>query len=313
MPERRQRVAGLIAAAVVLAAIVGYVVGHSRSPHRPPPEKILTASAGGVLLNYPSSWRPVATVPAIAGLGIARPLALAPGGDSNQAALVAGELSGTGPTPLPQTFVALIRRVPETEVVNVLGNQVYRYSRLSVTGFPHELTLYAVPNAGGAVTVLACYASASQVAEMRTCDRIVATLTLANQSQSYDLTPNVAYAQQLSASIGVLNGQRVALRAQMGSAATPATLRRTATALASAFASAAVSLARLEPSFIATQAQAVLAASARRARAAYAALAAAAAEENAVALAAARNQVYEAEAGVDRALENFALLGYKAS
>jgi len=256
----------------VVIAIVGYLVGHGRS-HSASAERMLTASAANVLLEYPSRWQPASATPAIPGLSISRSIALAPGGDPKHAGLVAGRLLGGEPSALPRPFTALLRKLPDTEVVDLLGNQAYRYAHLSVPGFEPELTLYTIPSPGGDATALACYAASGYGGEMRTCERIVATLTLVGQSQSYDLTPNATYAHQLSASIGRLDQQRLALRADMGTRATFSTIQRAASRLASLFASAAESLSALEPPLAAGRAQATLAASLLAARDAYTAFA----------------------------------------
>jgi hypothetical protein len=297
---------------LVAAAIVGYLAGHSHSSGASG-EKTLTVSAANVLLAYPSGWRRAAAVPEIPGLPMAHAVALAPHGDVAQAGLLAGELPGGEASPLPGPFVARLRQLPDTEVVGLVEIQAYKYAGLSVPGFDRNLTLYAIPNPGGDGTVLACYSSAAFSAYMRTCQQIVATLTLVGRSQLYELTPEPTYARQLSGLLGVLNAQRVAMRRELGARATPTTVARLAARLAEGFANAAASLSALEPPQATGQAQSTLSAALSHAREAYAALAAAAADESTARFALARRQVYEAEAGVDHALEGFALLGYAQS
>jgi hypothetical protein len=173
------------------------------------------------------------------------------------------------------------------------------------------LSLYMIPNPGGNPTAVACYALTAFSADMRACEQIVAKLTLVGQPPSYDLNPESGYARRLSTSIGVLDGQRVALRREMRPGAAPATVQSLATRLAAGFANAAASLALLEPPSATYQAQATLSRSILRTRDAYAALAAAATAENPSRSATARRQVYEAETSVNAVLESFALLGYR--
>jgi hypothetical protein len=300
----------LLATAVIGIVIIGYVVGHSRSQGAPA-EKVLTASAGNVLLTYPVAWRAAVAAPEIKGLAIAHPLVLAPGGDATQAGLVAGALGGGEAAPLPRPLIALMRALPETAVVDLLGSQAYRYAHVNLAGFDRDLTLYAIPNPSGEETVLACYATASLTAYMRTCEHIVASLALLGQSQTYDLTPNPSYARELSASVAALDQQRSSLRREMAVRATTAAARAAATRLASAYAGAATSISKLEPPSAASAAQATLTRSILQASAAYKPFATAVAEENATGLTAARKQVDEAETGVQGALEEFALLGYQ--
>ncbi len=300
-----------MAPVLVVVAIFGYMTGHGRS-HVASGGKSRTIYATSVLLDYPSDWQSTAATSGIPGLSIAHPVVLAPEGDSAHAGLIAGQLPAGEPSPLPERFIDRIGRLSDTGVVDLPETQAYRYARLSIPGFNRTLSLYAIPNPGGNPTVLACYASAGFSAYMRTCEQIVATLTLVGQQPSYDLAPEPGYARRLSASIGVLDAQRDASRREMRQGASLPTVQRGATRLAAGFANAAASLSLLEPSlFATTQAQAALSRSILRTRDAYTALAAAATAESPSRFAVARRQVYEAEAGVNAMLENFALLGYR--
>jgi hypothetical protein len=236
---------------------------------------------------------------------------LAPGGEASHAGLVAGQLAGGEASPLPPSFVASMSRLPTTAVVDLLEVQAYRYAQLAIPGFSQSLTLYAIPNPAGNETVLACYAAAAFSEELRQCDQIVATVTLAGQAQSYDLTPVPAYARELSSSIAGLNGQRLDLRRMMGSGASPAAVAALAGRLAARFAETGAGLSTLDPSLVARRAQAALSKAIVGARRAYTALAAAAGSPSRSQLA--RQQVYEAEAAVNAALADFSLLGYDQS
>ncbi|HEY5044407.1 MAG TPA: hypothetical protein VII53_00960 [Solirubrobacteraceae bacterium] len=296
---------------LAVVAILGFVAGHDRS-HAASGEKSRRILGGSVLLEYPSDWEPVASASGIPGLSIAHPVVLAPGGDAANAGLITGQLAGGEPSPLPERFMTRVRKPPDAEVVDLPETQAYRYARLSIQGFDQMLSIYAIPNPGGNPTILACYASVALSAYMRTCEQIVATLTLVGQQPSYDLAPEPGYARRLSASIGALDAQRDALRREMRQGASLFTVQRGAARLAAGFANAAASLSLLEPSLFATaQAQAALSRSILRARDAYTALAAAATAESPSRFAVARRQVYEAETSINAALESFALLGYR--
>jgi hypothetical protein len=298
----------MLAVGLVAAAIGGYIAGHTHA--RTSTEGSRSAAIAGVLLDYPANWTAPSRAPEIQGLAISHPLVLAPGGDGTRAALIAGELPGGGPTPLPQPFVALLRAVPQTEVVELLGNQAFRYGHVQLSGYPGQLTVYALPDPGGEVTVLACSAGADQGDLLGTCERIVSTITLVKQSQGYDLRPSAAYARGLADVLRTLGERRSASRAQMTPGASPAALQRSATALAGDFADAAAAVGSLEPSLIAARAQQTLISALQQAQRAYLAFAAAVPGGNA-ALTPARASVYEGERGVDEALQNFALLGYR--
>jgi hypothetical protein len=296
---------------LVLAAVLGYVAGH-RHARAAPREPLLTASVGGVLLNAPAHWRPAASAPEIPGLAVRHPVAFAPEGNPSQAGLLAGTLPPGHASPLPSQLLARLRQRPTTAIVSLQEAQAYRYTALSIPGYERSVTLFVVPNPGGDATALACFATPAQSAQLEACQRSVATLTLAGRSQTYDLTPRPEYAQRLGASITALNAQRASLRAQMTSGASPRSVQRAAAQLESAFAHTAASLSELEPSLATGPAQAALSGAVLRARAAYAALASAAGARDEGLFASARGQVERAEAGVDRALEGFTLLGYRA-
>jgi hypothetical protein len=299
-----------LAPILVAVAIFGYLAGHRHVPAASG-ETTRTASGASTLLEYPSSWRQVAAAVPIPGMSIARPLLLAPGGDSAHAGLLSGQLAGGGPSPLPARFLALMRGIPHVEVVDLLDGQAYRYSRLSLPGYDRILALYVIPNAEESSTVLACYAAKESAAYLPQCEQIVAKLTLIGQSSTYELTPDTTYAHRLGALVEGLNRERLTLRREMLDAA-PAAVRNLATTLADRFANVAASLSVLESPLVAGPAQAALAGSILRARGAYAALAAAAGVQSPSRFATASRQVDEAETSIDTALESFALLGYRA-
>lgn len=296
---------------LVAVAFLGYQVGHNRS-HAAPAVKNHTISTASISLTYPPNWRPAAAAPTIPGLSLAHSVVLAPDGDAAHAGLITGQLPANEPSPLPGRFLAAIGSLPNTEVVDLVETQSYRYGRLHVHGFDRTLSLFTIPNPGSDPTALLCYASASFSAELRTCEQIVAKLAVVGQPPSYDLVPESGYAGRLSASIGALDEQRVKLRSEMSSGVAPKTVQRLATRLAAGFAHTAASLLLLEqPSLAAGQEQAALSRSLLRARDAYTALAAAATSESPSRVAVAQKQVSEAEANINTVLESFALLGYR--
>lgn len=297
---------------LVVVAIIGYLVGFHRAPATSVAasgEKTRIASGAGVLLEYPSTWHPAAHAPVIPGLAIAHPLLLAPGGDPARAGLLSGQLPVGEPSPLPRQFLALVRGIPHTEVSDLLEVQAYSYSQMSISGYDRTLDIYVIPRPGGNPTALVCYASKGFSTYLRQCEQILAKLTLVGQSPS-ELKPDAGYAGRLGGLIRVLDSERLTLRGEMRRAPAPAAMGRLATALAGQFATAAASLAALEPPLAAGPAQAALAASILHARDTYRTLAAAGTAETVASYDAARGQVDAAEAGVDTALESFALLGY---
>jgi hypothetical protein len=298
----------LAAPILIIVALLGYLAGHGRSAAAPPPpvEKTRTISAATVTLDYPAGWQTASAAPKIPGLSLAHATVVAPEGEATQAGLVTGQLPAGEPSPLPSGFVAKLHALPHTEVVSLPETQAYRYTQLNISGFALPLTLYAIPDPGGHPTAVACYATNSLAAFMRTCELIAARLKLAVQAQSYVLTPDSAYARQVSALLGPVSAARAMLRRETGSQPAPAVVQR----LEGAIAQAATSLSALQPPPAAGQAQAALSNALWRARDAYAALAAATGTGSPGAYSAAQARVSTAEASVDAALGSFALLGY---
>ena len=313
MESSRRTVPPVVIPVLLAVAIAAYLIGSHRSsaPSSPTGSGALAgetriASGSSVLLEYPAAWQTSGTTPVLAGLPIEHPLLLVPGGHASEAGLLSGQLPAGQPSPLPASFVALIHVVPRTEVVSLGNGEAYRYS--AITGYQRTLDVYVVPAAGASATALVCYAASGYSSYLRQCEQIVAKATVVAQS-SYSLSPDATYANQLNGLISGLDKERVTLRAQMR--AKPESVATLATRLAAGFARTSAAVAALEPPLPASAAQAALAGSLQDAHDAYTALAVAAGEP--VGYASAEPKVNAAEAAVDAALENFALLGYQQS
>jgi hypothetical protein len=310
MPYRRPALPVLVIPVLLAVAVLGYLAGHTHShsaaPQRPP----RAVTSGNVVLDYPAGWRAVSADARIPNLTLTRPSAIAPGGAVASAGLLVGTLPSGELAPLPRAFVAKLRRAPSTEIVNLLEVQAYRYARLSVPGFDKVLSLFVIPNRGGAPTALACYAPSASSAYMLACERSVAAATVTGQLQGYQLTPDPTYAAQISAAIAALDRVRVSLKHDLSPKVSAATAQQLARRLASGYSVASSALAVLEPSAEAAPVQAALAGAINKARAGYDALAAAAGEQDVSAYETAQRDIAAAETDVDQALESFALLGY---
>ncbi|MGA2319710.1 MAG: hypothetical protein ABSG95_03065 [Solirubrobacteraceae bacterium] len=307
--EATRSLPAIVAPILVAAALLGYLAGHQASPAS---LRVTTRTAFGanISLEYPQGWQQASGAPGIPGLTLTHPLLLAPGGQAAQAGLLSGELPAGETSPLPASFLALLPAAPETEVVNLLDSQAYRYSHMSIPGYARTLDLYVAPDPGGNPTAVACYASAALSAALSACERMVSTITVQGQSHSYQLDPEPVYARRLGAVIGALDRERLAVRREMSQRPSPAAVSGLATTIAGSFNAAAASLSGLEPPLAAGPAQAELATTLLRARDTYQALAAAAGAGSPAGYAPAQNQVNEAEAKVNSALESFVLLGY---
>jgi hypothetical protein len=300
LPARRAIIPLLVA-----IAVIGYLVGHSRSS-RPEPQRI--AGTAKVLIEYPVGWAAVARGPSIPGLALDRAQRFAPRGGA--AGLVVGLLPANEPGPLPAGFLERVRRQPQISIVDLAEAQAYRYAQLRVRGVNGALTIFVIPNPEGQSTALACYASTGGSSFTRACEGAVASATISGQAQSYQLTPEAAYAATVSAAIATLDRLRASLTNELRPHVSAATAEALARRLGDAYAAARTSLERVEPPRVAGPAGAALVSALARATSGYQALAAAAAESSQSAYADARSRIAAAEHAVDRALENLVLLGY---
>jgi hypothetical protein len=309
-----RRLLVLPAVALVLAALLGYLLGHqpARSPARAS-EPTSTTSVAGVLLQVPDRWRSGADSHEVPGLELRDAVSFAPGANAAGAGLLVGALPSGQPSPLPSALLARLRRQPTTSVVELQEAQAYRYTDLSIAGSSDSVAIYVVPSPGSEPIALACYASPAQLAELAACEHIVATLTLAGRSQSYDLTPQPEYAQQLSAAVATLDASRSALRTRMSATTSTVHVQQLAESLAGAFAQAARALSGLETTLTNGAAQSALSGAILQARAAYMALAKAAARRDVAAYGVARGRVEAAESAVNSALQAYSLLGYRSA
>jgi hypothetical protein len=303
---------GLLTVAVLVligAAILGYKVGHGH-PSSASGGHARPAFAGSLLLEYSPGWRQAGTPRAIPGLPLTEPVVYAPEGNSARAGLISGQLPGATPAPLPASLLGRLHVLPDTQVVNFVETEGYRYSEVHLPGLELMLTIYAIPSSVGNTTVLACYAAAGFSAELRTCESTASTLRLAGQQHSFNLAPEPAYAAKVSALVGALDRERLRVREEMSRRATLDTVQQLARHLTASLASAAAALSSLEAPPAAGQAQAALSRAILQAKAAYTALGSSAQARELASYEVAQKQVYDAEGVIDTALESYALLGY---
>jgi hypothetical protein len=309
-----------IVAVLVLmtVAIVGYLDGHGRASTTTV-ERTREASNAVTVVNYNSAsgWGPASAAPAIPGLSVAQPLILGPGGQAAQAGLIVGRLLDSEFGPVPPQFLTALKAPADTEVVDLLNTQAYRYSGLVLARSGLALTLYTIPTSATSTTAIVCYARAGFSDYLQACERLVATLTIAGASPQVEvrtyqsLSPQLAYGRQVSAIAARVHALLGSLRPQLREGASRTTAITAATRLAGGLAGAAASLGALHPPPAAARAQGSLAESLARAHEGYAALQAALSDENSGQYAAALSQIYAAEASLSGSLRDFSLLAYK--
>ena len=303
---------------LLTVAIVGYLDGHGHSSG-PPVERSREASNVATVINYDaaSGWRPASAAPSIPGLAIAQPLVVAPGGDGARTGLIVGKMLGSEFGPVPPQLLAQVRQPPDTQVVDLLNTQAYRYSGLTITRSGMALTLYTIPTSATSTTAIVCYAQAGSSGGLQACERLAGTLTIATPSPQVEertyqsLTPQLAFGKRISAMAARVQALLGTIRPELRQGASRAASAAAARRLAGGLAGAAGSLSGVSPPPAAARAQGSLSESLARAREAYSALAAALGSGDESAYSAALTQVYAAEASLSSALKNFGLLAYK--
>ncbi len=295
-------------------AVLGYLTGTrhvSGSGSTPQPPAMRAALGTSVGVEYPLGWNEAATGPAIPGLTLKGLLRLQAGPGGSEAGLEAGTVAGTAPSPLPPGIRARLRNIPRAEVVSLVALQAIRYPDVRLTGYRQRLELYAIPGQANGEAILACHAPASEVTVLEQCERIVSSVSLAGQSTS-DVTPDGAYGRRLAGIVAGVERARRAARARMSRSGAVQSLAASSASLAARFLHGAGSLGNLDAPPVAGAAQVALARAMIAAGGAYGALGQAARKRSPGRYQAARLRVQRAERSVDRALENFALLGYAA-
>jgi hypothetical protein len=298
---------------LIAFAVAGYLAGNRHASASSGPafgKSARFASVGTTQLEYPAGWQQQTATTGVPGLPLASSLLLTPVDGASQAGLLVGELAGGGPSPLPSSFLSLLHDAPRTEVLDVPGGQIYAYSGLYISGFAKTLEVFVIPNLSGQQdTAFACYAG-STAPMLKQCEQIVASFSLIGQPQ-YDLSPDASYARTLGTLLHALQRERTALRARLGQRLMPAAAGVLASTLATHFQAAAKTLRDVEAPPLASVAASALAGAEAHAGDAYSSLAQAIKLESNSQYVAALDEIQRAEAGVNSALESFALLGYK--
>ena len=302
---------------LLTVAIVGYLDGHGHSSGAQV-ERSREASNAVTVINYDaaSGWLAAPRAPAIPGLAVAQPLVVGPGGDGARAGLIVGKMLGSEFGPVPPQLLAGVRQPPDTQVVDLLNTQAYRYSGLSIKSSGMALTLYTIPTSSASTTAIVCYAKSGSAGDLRACERLAGTLTIATSSPQVEvrtyqsLTPQLAFGKQISAVAARVQTLLSTLRPELRQGASRADSAAVARRLAGGLAGAAGSLAAVSPPPAAARAQGSLSESLAHAHEAYSALAASLESGDESAYATAMTQVYDAEASLSAALRNFRLLAY---
>ncbi|MEA2409903.1 MAG: serine/threonine kinase PknH [Thermoleophilaceae bacterium] len=235
-------IAGIVVAVIVLA-VVGYLVGSSGSGGKEAPANNSSASAGSLTITFPDTWQRVPSAPPIPGLTFKDPISVAPKGGPAVGALTTGIVSASDPTLLPVSFKnQLSGTAPKGEPVQLGTLKAFRYTGLKPKNYPQDLTVYTVPTDSGVATV-ACSATAAQSATfLPECERAASTLTLSG-TKATDLGIPASYVKAVNGAVQAMQAKRTAALKKLKAAGTPGAQAAAARQAAAAYAGAAKTLA----------------------------------------------------------------------
>jgi len=308
-PKRRGPLIATLGGLVVVAIVVGFLVGHSGTSSGGSPNFANSATVGPLQLRYPSGWQLGTTLPAVPGMSFANPLVL--GRSSGGAGLSAGEVAAAGgPTLLAPSFRArVVGSLPSPDATQLGSYEAYRYSGLQVRGLPGAVTVYAVPTSAGVATTVCWSSSPAATAFQTDCGQVAATLRLLGVT-AYPLGPSSAYGHQLTQTFNRLRTASSGPVAALHTATTPGAQAAAARQLSHAYSVAAQGLAGASVSPMVRDAQTAIVGALTQTAGAYSRAAAAAQSGSAAAYARAGQAISTASAALGAALRTLTDLGY---
>jgi serine/threonine protein kinase len=221
----------VIGAGVVIAAILGFVLGSSGGGTTDAGEVVKSNAA--MKLKVPGAWAD-APPPQIPGLTLAD--AKAATGEGSTVSF--GTQRGVNtPSLLSPALLQATGGVPKNRTAVKLGPkgvQAYRYGDVRVRDLNQPVTLYTVPTAQGVVTI-ACVPSSN------TCDGVANTLDLLS-SDAFPIGPSEDYAKTLGNTFNALDKAVAAGQAKLTKAKTPSAQAVAARQLQNAYRRAAATL-----------------------------------------------------------------------
>jgi hypothetical protein len=233
--ERRNLLPIAIGVGVVIAAILGFLIGGSGGDSSEPVNTApaVPKSNAAMKLKVPETWKDVEP-PEVPGLTLAD--AKAASGDGATVAFGTVRNGANNSTLLPPGVLQAAGEIPQNrEAVKIGPDEVegYRYRDLELSGLDEPVTLYAIPTAAGVATI-ACVPSS------KSCDGVANTLEL--NGEAVPLGPSEAYAKKVSGVLGALNAKVAKASAALQKAKTPAAQAKATTNLRDAYRKAAADL-----------------------------------------------------------------------
>jgi hypothetical protein len=309
----RMRTLVRVVAAVVIVAVIGFVLARSSrgtdgGSGSPAPALSSQAATTSFRVSYPANWHRLSAPPTGLLPSLSKPLVLAPARTGEELVIgtaPGGVLAGQ----LPATLRAAVSSAPRTQMVSLGGQRFYRYLNLTPRGQGITESVYLLNTTTGAVEAV-CASRKPSESFTATCERVLGSMKLTSGSV---LAPPVqaSYALQLNAAVAKLNAARRALGPAI-STGSLAARAQAAGQLAAAHARAAVSTARLSPDGGGlTAANRALVSALGRTAAAYRALGRAITDRRQAAYDSAEGQIQASSRALDLAYARLRALGYR--
>ena len=247
---RRWPLFAAIAAAVVVIGVVAVLLtggggggGGGDDSEEPTTGNDVALPLGKV--SAPSAWTSTA-IPALEGLKMTSPVALAPNGDADAGVMLAGRSEVEGPSLLPAAFAESVGLEVDKpgENTTTLGEGdvgAYSYADLTIDGVAGPATLFVVPAKTGALTIACLPGSASAGAFMSECSRVASTLSVPS-GEIRPLGADEAYGETLSGTLGTLDDASRSLGARLSDATTRGGQSKVARSISGAFTDASAAL-----------------------------------------------------------------------
>jgi hypothetical protein len=269
-----------VGSAIVLAAVLGFIVargtsGHASAPAPAPLDR--QASAGLVDVSFPAGWHahPLSTTGLI---GLKDELSLTPASGARGALAIGRTDAGDQRSVSAAALAVLLHGTPTTQIVTLKGVAFYRYQSASTAGKSGSDVVYTLPTTSGTI-VGVCMVGGAGTSFVNDCERIMATVHLTSGTVLRSRL-SASYVSALNQAMGKLNAVRVSAGSQLRTARNASAQAKLASELAAAHLTAAGALQRVTAG-PATAANSALVKALRDTAAAYSALARAAARADA--------------------------------
>jgi hypothetical protein len=287
---------------LLVAAVLGYIISSGGGGGG----EGKAFSNANLSVKAPADFAPMGTPPAVEGLNVAEPIAIAAGGKAEGPGVIAGMVpaEADNSTLLPAPLVKALNLPPDQLVakrtaVKLNGDiQAYKYENLQVKGLPGDVTVFASPTSTGVATV-ACFGAVD-------CDGVATTLTIKG-GDPLPVGPNEAYAKSVGEALSGLSKAIADNKSKLGAAATSAAA---AGKIRDAYGDAAKALGEAPAGPADRSANTALTAALQAGEKAYGQLSSAAKKKDRAAYSKASKAVTKAEGDVSAALEQLKAAGY---